>query len=40
MYGTGTGGARGEVDFPGNPDHDIMDTPDVNFSVTLMAGSG
>jgi len=26
--------------FPGNPDHDIMDTPDVNFSVTLVAGSG
>jgi hypothetical protein len=26
--------------FPGNPDHDIMDTPDVNFSVTLMAGNG
>ncbi|MGH3255624.1 MAG: hypothetical protein ACRDOU_09490 [Streptosporangiaceae bacterium] len=25
--------------FPGNPDHDIMDTPDVNFSVTLT-GSG
>ena len=22
--------------FPGNPDHDIMDTPDVNFSVTLV----
>jgi hypothetical protein len=26
--------------FRGNPDHDIMDTPDVNFSVTLVAGSG
>jgi hypothetical protein len=26
--------------FPANPDHDIMDTPDVNFSVTLVAGSG
>jgi hypothetical protein len=27
--------------FPRNPDHDIMDTPDVNFSVTLVtAGSG
>jgi hypothetical protein len=26
--------------FPGNSDHDIMDTPDVNFSVTLLAGSG
>ena len=26
--------------FPGDPDHDIMDTPDVNFSVTLVAGSG
>jgi hypothetical protein len=26
--------------FPGNPDHDIMDTPDVNFSVTLLPGSG
>ena len=26
--------------FPGNSDHDIMDTPDVNFSVALMPAGG
>jgi hypothetical protein len=37
---TATYAARPFFFFPGNSDHDIMDTPDVNFSVTLLAGSG
>jgi len=31
-----TDAARPFFFFPGHPDHDIMDTPDVNFSVTLV----